>query len=155
MTDFFGRLKSGAGKVAFEAEKMARVNRAQGELAKIKSQIEEQFHKLGQLYYSQQANLDAAAPAFAEICQVVAGLEEQASHKEEEIHQINAETYNPQGATPSPMPAATPAQFTPMPAMGNTMPSAPAALQTKACPSCGREMAVTVKFCPDCGTKTS
>jgi hypothetical protein len=37
MSDFFGKLKSGAGKVAFEAEKMNRLNRAKGELEKIKS----------------------------------------------------------------------------------------------------------------------
>ena len=155
MSDFFGKLKSGAGKVAFEAEKMTRLNRAQGELAKIKSQIDEQFHRLGQSYYSQQANLDTAAPGFAEICQLVAGLEKQAVSKTEEIQRINSETYNPQGTA---LPTAQAANQTPVPATpsAQTIPTAaPVQPQTKACPNCGREMALTVKFCPDCGTKTS
>ena len=155
MTDFFGRLKSGAGKVAFEAEKMGRLNHAQSELAKIKSQIEEQFYKLGQMYYNQQADLEAAAPAFAETCQVVAGLEQQANLKAEEVQRINAEVYNPQGTTPAPQHIEPPAPVTAAPSPVNTTAPVAASSQTKTCPSCGREMALTVKFCPDCGTKTS
>ena len=37
MPDLFGKLKSGANKVAFEADKLARVNRAQGESEKLKA----------------------------------------------------------------------------------------------------------------------
>jgi hypothetical protein len=51
MSDFFGKLKSGAEKVAFEAEKMNRLNRAKGELEKIKNQIQAQYAKLGEMYY--------------------------------------------------------------------------------------------------------
>jgi hypothetical protein len=49
MSDFFGKLKSGAGKVAFEADKMNRLNRAKGDLEKSKNQIQAQYMKLGEM----------------------------------------------------------------------------------------------------------
>ncbi len=76
MSDFFGRLKSGAGKVAFEAEKMARLNKAKGELERIKNQIHAEYAKLGELYYQQHLTSGVTGVAFDEICQAIASLEQ-------------------------------------------------------------------------------
>jgi uncharacterized protein YjbJ (UPF0337 family) len=156
MSDFFGKIKSGAGKVAFEADKMNRLNRAKGDLEKVKSQIQEQYTKLGAMYYAQRSTTGVNGPAYDEICQAVVNLEQQVAAKNEDIRRISAEVYTQQGAQPTPQPVPQPAQ---PPAAPVSTPPAPApvaeptAATTKFCPNCNKEMPVTVKFCPDCGTK--
>jgi peptidoglycan hydrolase CwlO-like protein len=150
MSDFFGKLKSGAGKVAFEAEKMARVNKAQSELGTIKRQIEAQYTKLGEMVYQQHLNPADPAPVFDELFQAIANLEQQAGAKSEEIQRMNAEAYaapgEPAPAAPTPQapaPAAPAAQGT----------GAPAQASPRFCPNCGAQLALGAKFCPDCGQK--
>lgn len=159
MSDFFGKLKSGAGKVAFEADKLNRLNRAKAELDQLKKQIDGKYLKLGDLYYHQRAAMNLTGPAFDEICQAIVDLEQKVAFKNDDIQKINAEAYVVPGQPAAPVaPAAAsgPVQFVP--------PSEPAPVQpvaapvqeapaTKFCTNCGREMATTVKFCPDCGTK--
>jgi hypothetical protein len=156
MSDFFGKLKSGAGKAAFDIEKMNRLNRAKGELDKIKNQIQVQYLKLGEMYYTQRATTGVSGPAYDEICQAVMTLEQQVQAKNDDIQRINAEIYTPQGTQPAAQPVPAPVQPPPAPAPTQSTPpptAAPAAATTKFCPNCGREMAVETKFCPDCGTK--
>jgi hypothetical protein len=155
MSDFFGKLKSGAGKVAFEADKMGRLNKAQGEVDKLKRQIEAQYSKLGELYYHRFVNQEGETPVFAEICGQIADFERQMALKNEDVHRINAETYTPAGtvAAAPPPPAPLPSMPVPTPAPVEEAVAAQEAPQTKFCTNCGKEMAATVKFCPDCGTK--
>ncbi|GAP15101.1 protein containg zinc-ribbon domain [Longilinea arvoryzae] len=151
MSDFFGKLKSGAEKVAFEADKMARLNKAKGDLEKIKDQIRAQYAKIGELYYTQRSTGEVTGPAYDEICQAIAALEEQARAKGEEVQRINIETYGPQASQPAAQPASSPAPVPPAPSVTSSpVPPAPAA--TKFCPNCGKEVQAGVKFCPDCGT---
>ena len=154
MSDFFGKIKSGAGKVAFEADKMNRLNRAKSDLEKIKGQIQAQYCKLGELYYTQRANLGVSGPAYDEICQAIAALEPQVAAKNDEIQRINAEAFSAPGAQPqAPAQFVSAPQYVP-PAQPAAVPVAPAAAATsKFCTNCGREMGLEVKFCPDCGTK--
>ena len=156
MSDFFGKLKSGAGKVAFEAEKMNRLNRAKGDLEKIKSQVQVQYAKLGEMYFHQRGTVGVTGSAYDEICQEIMNLESQVETKNNDIQRINAEVYTPQGTQPAVQPTSglvqspstsVPTQSTPPPA------PAPAAATTKFCPNCGKEMPLETKFCPDCGTK--
>ncbi len=156
MSDFFGKLKSGAGKVAFEAEKMNRLNRAKGELEKIKGQVQAQFAKLGQMYYAQRETSGVTGPGFDEICQAVKDLEQQVVSKNEEIQRINAEVYTPQGAQPAAQPVPSPTTGAPVPAPSQTISTAapaPSAAATKFCPNCGTQIPAETKFCTNCGTK--
>jgi hypothetical protein len=158
MSDFFGKLKSGAGKVAFEADKMAKVNRAQSELAKLKQQVDSLFSKLGEVTYQQYVNPGAETPDIAGMCQNITEMQRQIGLKNEEIQRINADTYSPQGAAAASSAPPVPVQNPPEPVNpAPTQASSPAApmAQTKFCPNCGKEMALAVKFCPDCGTKTA
>ena len=150
MSDFFGKLKSGAEKVAFEAEKMNRLNRAKGDLEKIKNQIQGQYSKLGEYYYNQRSTMGVTGPAYDEICQAIMDLVQQVESKNDDIQRITAETFSPQGPRQQTEPASAPEQapFTPAPSA-----PAPVAAATKFCPNCGKEMPVETKFCPDCGTK--
>ncbi|HEX7976846.1 MAG TPA: zinc ribbon domain-containing protein [Anaerolineales bacterium] len=162
MPDFFGKLKSGAEKAAFEAEKMVRVNRAQGELGQLKKQKEGLFTKLGEMYYLQFTGQKTESPDYASVCANIADLDRQVEAKNEEVQRLNAEVHGSQAAAPVPTAPPVPAQATvepvnvvpaaevePAPAPVEAAPTA----QTKFCPNCGREMAATAKFCPDCGTK--
>lgn len=153
MADLFGKLKSGAGKVAFEAEKMTRLNRAQGEQGQLNRQVESLYTKLGELYYQRRTSQQFQGPEFEELCRQVDQLELKVQEKTEEVERITAETYAPQGA-----PVQAPAEpAVTVSAAGAPFSAAPAAQpplpQTKACPNCGKEMGAAVKFCPDCGTK--
>ena len=147
MSDFFGKIKFGAEKVAFEAEKMTRLSKAKGDLEKIKSMIQGQYMKLGQLYFSQRNTSGVTGLAFDELCQAILDLENQIEAKNKEVAQIDAEEYETQAAVPAapqPPAAAVSADVPPPPAA-----PAPAA---KFCSNCGKVQAERAKFCPDCGT---
>lgn len=149
MSDFFGKLKSGAGKVAFEAEKMARLNKAQGELNQIKRQIDTNYTKLGEMYYRSVVAQEAMSPAAEDLCRQIVELERQLALKNEEVAHINAEQFG----APAPAAAAPPAQAAPLPPADPTPAPAPAPSGTKFCSNCGKEIPAAVKFCPDCGSK--
>lgn len=146
MSDFFGKLKSGAEKVAFEADKMTRLNRAKSELEKVKGQIQAQYMKLGEMYFTRRLTTGVTGPEFDEICQSVGDLEQQVAAKDEEVQRINAETYGQPASQPAPQPTQAPVAPPVEP------PPAPAAAATKFCPNCGKENQAAAKFCTDCGT---
>jgi hypothetical protein len=139
MPDLFGKLKGGAEKVAFEADKMARLNRARGEVDQVKRQIESSYTKLGEMYYQQFAHPADESPAYDEVCQNIAELEGKLNEKQAEVQRINAESYGAQAAQP-----AAPAPEAAVEA---------AAPQARFCPNCGQELASAVKFCTNCGAK--
>ena len=149
MADFFGKLKSGANKVAFEADKLARVNRSQGEAEKLKAQINSQYMKLGETVYDKFSKQEAIDPTLVEACQAIAQLHQQVGVKNEEIAKIKAEAFNASPATPSPTPAQTPNA----PETAPANPPAEAQPGLKHCPGCGKEVDAGEKFCKDCGTK--
>lgn len=150
MSDFFGKLKSGAGKVAFEADKLARLNKAKGDLERVKDQIRAQYAKLGEMYYTQRSTTGVTGPAYDEICQVIVDLEEQVKSKSEEVQRINAEAYTPQGGQATAQPVSGQAPVTPPAVQPPVTPEA-APATAKFCPNCGKEVQAGVKFCPDCG----
>lgn len=140
MDDFLGKLKSGAEKVAWEAEKLNRQAQAKSELENIRATLQVKYAELGKLVYSQKATGSDTGAAFDELCQVVAGFEEQLKTKNEEVQRITAEVYSP-GVNQQNAAASVP----PPP------PSAEPARATKFCSSCGKEMPKEAKFCPNCG----
>jgi uncharacterized protein YjbJ (UPF0337 family) len=160
MSDFFGKIKSGAGKVAFEAEKMNRLNHAKGELEKIKSQIQAQYSKLGEMYFTQRETMGVTGPAYDEICQAIKDLQLQVESKNADIQRINTEVYTPQGAATSPQPTtqpvSSPTQAAPTPMQSApTTASTPSVVAAKFCMNCGTQIPADTKFCPNCGTKVA
>lgn len=147
MSDFFGKLKSGAEKLTFEAEKMAKLSRVKGDLENLKIQIQAHYAKLGELYFAQRATTGVTGSAFDEICLAIDSLNQQVKAKNEEIERINTETFAPQGAQSTPPPVAAQAQYSSTPPV-----PVPPSAATKFCPNCGKENQAGVKFCPDCGT---
>jgi len=155
MSDLFGRLKSGAEKVAFEADKMSRLSRAKGELDKIKNQLQVQYATLGEKFYNGRETGAVSGPEFDEICQAIASLNQEVEAKDAEVQRIDAETYGgqaPQPAQPSVFRQAQPQPTSDQPASVPTTP--PAAVKTtKFCPNCGTELPQEIKFCTNCGSK--
>jgi Tfp pilus assembly protein FimV len=158
MSDFFGKLKSGAEKVAFEADKMNRLNRAKGELEKVKSQLQGEFTKLGEIYYSNRESGELSGPEYDQLCQAITTLAQQVEAKNVEVQKIDAEVYGAPAAQPaSPAPSGQ-VQSQSATAASQDIPAEPvsaptAAKTTKFCPNCGTEIPIETKFCTNCGSK--
>jgi capsule polysaccharide export protein KpsE/RkpR len=132
MSDFFGKLKSGAGKVAKEADRVAHVKRIEMEIGSIKKQIETQYNKLGEMTYSSSINNEPENPESKNVIAKISELNQQIKVKGEDIKKINQGDIEPQSAE------VTPATLT---------------SGKKVCNNCGKENDPNVKFCSECGTK--
>jgi hypothetical protein len=153
MTDFFGKLKSGAEKVAFEADKMNRLNRAKGELDKLENQLQAEFEKLGKIYYNDHQTGEVTGPEYDQICLGITDLLKQVEVKDAEVRKIDAETYGTPTVLPA-APSAEQAQLQPASTPSqSTSTSLPAAKTTKFCPNCGSQLSLETKFCTNCGGK--
>ena len=51
MSDILGKMRSGAGKVAFEADKVTHVKRIELNIAQHKKLVEDNYQKLAELTY--------------------------------------------------------------------------------------------------------
>ncbi|MCX6653843.1 MAG: zinc-ribbon domain-containing protein [Candidatus Bathyarchaeota archaeon] len=130
MSNIFGKLKSGAGKVAQEAKEAAQVKKIELDIGGLKKQIETQYHQLGEMAYQSQINNTPLNPESANIISKVTNLFEQIRLKEEEIKKLNLNIPEAQTSTQAPPPSLK-----------------------KVCTNCGKENDPNVKFCSECGTK--
>jgi hypothetical protein len=126
MSDILGKLKSGAGKVAKEADKTAHIKRIEMQIGSIKKQVEDQYQTLGQKTYDSNIN-KSENPDAAGVIAKITELKQQIAAKEEEIKNIKEDKVVPPAAAPG----------------------------KKFCPSCGKENDASTKFCSECGTKMS
>jgi cell division septation protein DedD len=145
MSDILGRIKSGAGKVAKEADRVTHVKRIELDIGSIKKQIEDQYNKLGEIAYKSSVNNEPENPEAMGIIAKITELLQQIKAKEEEIKRINQGEAEPQPeqATPATQPPAPQAPAT----------QAPATPEKRFCTSCGRENDTSAKFCAECGAK--
>ena len=132
MPSIFDKIKSGADKAAFEADRLRRVTQAQGVLNKLKGEQAAQVAAIGtkavELY-------DAGAmtqPELQELFQQLDGLRQQVADQESEVERIRQDKA-PEAPAGAPAPAAAPVGVI--------------------CPNCHAEVAPGVKFCPNCGSK--
>ncbi len=132
MSDFFEKLKSGAGKVAKEADQFAHVKRIELDIGSIRKQVEDNYKRLGEMTYRSATNKEPENPEAQSVMAKITELNKQISAKEEEIKAIN------QGG------GVQPAQQTP---------ETPKPIGKKFCPNCGRENEESAKFCINCGAK--
>ncbi|MEA5077811.1 MAG: zinc ribbon domain-containing protein [Anaerolineaceae bacterium] len=126
MDDFLGKLKSGADKLAFEAEKLGKQAEAKADVESLRFSLQSKYAELGKQYYKLRSSGGAADPAVEALCKEIAEMEAKVAARNEELKSISSEAY----AEPA-VEAATPA--------------------AKFCSSCGKEMAREAKFCPNCG----
>ena len=126
MSDIFGRIRSGADKVAKGADKFAHIKRIEMDIGSIRKQVEDQYKKLGELTYKSRVANEQESPEVAGIITKITELHQQISVKEEEIKRLNSD---------------------------ESLPQAEPASVKKFCPSCGTENDVGSNFCTRCGTK--
>ncbi len=147
MSDFFGKLKSGAEKLAFEADKMNRLSRAKGDIEKVKNQIQTQYAKLGELYNTQHETTGVSGSESDAIYQEIQGSADHLISLANDLQRIIDELNALQGTQPAAHPASPSGKAVPATS------SAHSATATKLCPNCGTLLPVETKFCPNCGSK--
>jgi hypothetical protein len=145
MSGFFDKVKSGAGKVAFEADKVADAKKIEMDISGLKRSIDGIYTKLGEMSYRRYVATGQETPEFAEVCQQIIGIDQKIATKQEELKQINARVY--QSATPQQTYTAPPTTYAPPPPQPQQ--------GGKFCPSCGSPMSETTKFCSNCGAKVA
>jgi len=146
----WGAVRSQAGKVAFEADKMVRARREEGAINDANSEIARQMGELGKLVLGLYRNGALAHPQIEPFSQAVAGLEEKIAQLTATVAAIKAEVYVEGGQTAQPQ------------SPGNTgyIPAAPAAPEpapaaTVPCSNCGAQISPNAAFCPECGQKVT
>jgi hypothetical protein len=100
VSDILGKLRSGAEKIAKEADKAAHIKRIEWQIGSIKKQIEDQYQKLGQMTYNSNIKKEPENPEAAGIIAKVTELKQLIVVKEEEIENIKENKVVPQEATP-------------------------------------------------------
>lgn len=132
MPGFFDKIKSGVDKAAFEAERLQRVNQAQGALSKLKGELTTQVSAIGARVVDLYDGGALTQPELLELCQQVDVLRQQVAEQQEEVERIRQEKA-PETVAAAPVPTAAPVG--------------------QSCPSCHTQVAAGVKFCPNCGAK--
>ena len=150
MAGFLGKLKSGADKAAFEADRLVRVNQAQSALKAVQRELEVEVMSLGHqalaLYDAgalAQPELLALAPKIDDVRQRIAAAEA-------EVERIRQEK-PPEPGVPQEKPAVAAAASIPEP---QPRAAAPAS-QGRVCPQCSSPLKPDVRFCPECGFRVA
>ena len=127
MSGLFGKLRSGASKTAFQAGKIARVRKVEGEIAEIRKQIDAFQERLGEVTYLSYINKEEQGQDAIDYINQITILEEQLIVKQEEMNNVQAETFGSSGQTSAP--------------------------SNVSCPNCNKMNSANTKFCSNCGTK--
>ena len=132
MSGIFGKLRSGAEKVAGKVDESVDVQRIEMQIHSLKNQIEEQYQKLGQMTYENNLKNESINPEAAGTIAKITELKQMILAKEEEIKNRKEDKVVSQAATPVSQ-ATSPGR--------------------KFCTKCGKENDVNSKFCNYCGAE--
>ncbi len=150
MPGFLDRLKSGADKAAFEADRMLRLNQAQSALKAIERDLEKELADLGRqvMEHYDAGTLDQ--PELVALCQQIDESRQKRAAQEAKIEQIREEQ-PPEDEAAAPQAAPTPA-----PVAQEPVQEAPSPVQQgTVCPRCQTPLPPDVRFCPECGYKVT
>ena len=128
MSNIFGKLRTGASRTAFEASKMARVKKAEGEINQLRKQIDTFQERLGEVTYLSYIHNEPQGQDAIDYIEKLKELEAELIEKQNEMVTIQAETFEETESSPS--------------------------VDLK-CPNCGKTNPANTKFCSECGTKLS
>jgi RNA polymerase subunit RPABC4/transcription elongation factor Spt4 len=158
VTNILDQLRSGAGRAAFEAEKLHRVTAIRSEIRSIKSELEGAFLRAGEVAFRLYQSDGIGEPELREACAQIDALQTRIAAHEQEIERIQNEPYQEPGSGPEhgylcpnghgPVPDG--ARFCPK-CGSEAIYVAPPAPDT-ACPACGTALSPEARFCGSCGT---
>ena len=155
MSSFFDKIRSGAGKAAFEADKLRRVTAIQAAIRTHKGNFDKALVEAGQVAFALHQADQITQPELQKVCERLAAIQEQTREKEQEIERIRAEEYvESQEAG-----RVCPNGHGPLPAQDNfcqvcgapAVEVSPPATTGLACPNCGMALASGARFCSSCG----
>jgi hypothetical protein len=159
VSSLFKRIRTGAGKAAFEAEKLRRVSAVQSTIKSLKSDVDKAVYQVGYVAYGLYRQGQVNQPELEAACERLAALQAQIAAREREIEAIRTEAYVepetvpqygrlcPNGHGPIPLPnnfcQKCGARAVEIP------PPTPAAVAF--CQNCGVALTEGSRFCIDCG----
>jgi hypothetical protein len=146
---FFDKVKSGAEKAAFEADRLRRVNQAQGVLKGLQRDLDALVAGWGPQVLALFDAGSLTQPELLEAGPKIVELRQKIADQETEIARIKEEK------PPEPEVVAPPAALPPVEQAEAAAPAAsPAApVRGRFCANCGAALPAGVKFCMECGTK--
>jgi hypothetical protein len=159
MPGFFDKLKSGADKAAFEADRLLRLNQAQSAVKSVQRELEAEILELGRQALALHDAGTLTQPELLATCSEIDAKRQEVAAKEAEVERIRQEK-PPEAGAPAPEEPPEPAEpvhsgpsYTP-PAQQQTPPQPVAPVAGgRTCPNCGTALPDDVRFCPECGTK--
>ena len=163
MGGIFNRIRSGAGRATFEADKQRRILAIQATVRGLRREIEQSVQRVGGVAMGLYHAGRLAEPELQQVCQETAALQAQVAAQEREIESIRQETfveptYGPTAGAGAAYGDVCPNGHGALPAGARFCPvcgaqavyRAPPAAGTF-CPSCGAALVPGASFCPSCG----
>lgn len=162
MSSLVDRFKSGAGKAAFEADKLRRLQIAQSAVKPLRAESERLFTEMGKLAYLvyNQGGLDK--PELLTAGDRLAKIHTQIQEAEAEVERIRAEEYVDPLSASSQSGLICPnghgtlmggVSFCQTCGTAGVQPApVPQARATMPCRRCGNALNLDARFCPSCGT---
>lgn len=93
MNNFIDRFKSGAGKAAFEADKLKRITLLQAKIRPLQDTMNKTYLQLGQLTYDLYRRGQVDQSELQSPCVTLVNLQEQITQLEKQIEQVRSEVY--------------------------------------------------------------
>ena len=159
MSSLVDRFRSGAGKAAFEADKLRRLQSAQSAIKPLRSEADRLFYELGKLAYVLYTQGGVAQPELRTAGERLAAVHAQIAAAEAEVERIRAEEFV------EPLPSAVTqgsllcpnghgalvagASFCQTCGAAGVRPTVPV---TEPCQNCGAALEPNARFCAACGT---
>lgn len=93
MNSFINRIRSGAGKAAFEADKLRRITAIQSTMKTLELEVEQETFRLGDFTFSLYSENRLSEHALKQACEGLAGLKQRLVECEREIQAVREEEY--------------------------------------------------------------
>jgi len=161
VSSLFRHIRAGAGRAAFEAEKLRRISAVQSAIKSLKVDVDKAVYQTGYVAQSLYSQGLVDQPDLKQACERLAALQAQVVAREREIESIRAEEYvdptvlsTPQYGRVCPNghgPISLPNNFCQTCGARAIEIAPPTPAGAAFCQNCGSSLAAGVRFCATCG----